>query len=152
VRVWRLTKANYAASSLDGEGARRHGGRWNSPGCRVVYTAQSLALATVELLAHISAKQARRIAFASVEIDVPEPMAIAELDPLPPDWQAVPAPPSTIAAGDAWLATGRQAILRVPSVIVPSEYNYLLNPQHADFAAIALVRTAPFTFDVRLAT
>ncbi len=69
---------------------------------------------------------------------------------LPPDWQIEPAPLSTRALGDAWLRAARSAVLALPSVIIPGETNYLLNPVHPDFRKITIGKPQPFAFDPRL--
>ena len=57
-RAWRLVKARHAAGAFDGEGARLHGGRWNSRGARVVYVSSSRSLAALELLVHLEIAEA----------------------------------------------------------------------------------------------
>ena len=74
-------------------------------------------------------------------------------DALPDDWREYPASLSTAAIGNEWLAGRESAILSVPSVIVPSERNYLLNPQHLRFTTIVeTAREVEFSFDPRLGT
>jgi len=77
---------------------------------------------------------------------------IVELGALPENWNGYPPGASTQRIGDAWLAEQRTTILAVPSAIVPQERNYLVNPAHADFAAIRIGTTEPFEFDQRLVT
>jgi RES domain-containing protein len=69
---------------------------------------------------------------------------------LPKDWRSSPALPELTLVGDAWLKDGTSAVLEVPNAIIPAESNYLLNPRHADFAAITIGRPQPFEFDLRL--
>lgn len=71
-------------------------------------------------------------------------------DSLPPDWRQSPPPPSTQRIGDEWADQERSAILRVPSVIVPDEHNYLLNPAHLDFRHIRIGSPEEITIDSRL--
>ncbi|MCV6626512.1 MAG: RES family NAD+ phosphorylase, partial [Cellvibrionaceae bacterium] len=72
-------------------------------------------------------------------------------DELPEDWQAYPAPLSTAQIGDQWLQSQASALLAVPSVIVPGEYNYLLNPAHSRFQIITQqARAIDFQMDSRL--
>lgn len=149
MRVWRLCKPEHAATALDGEGARRFGGRWNPRGVPAVYAASSLSLAALEVLVHVTATQAR-VAFAAVEIDVPDDLTLYEPDELPDDWAADPAPASSVRLGAAWLERQTTAVLRVPSAVVPLEHNVVLDPLHPDFRVIAVVRTVPFAFDARL--
>lgn len=82
-----------------------------------------------------------------------ETMDVMELsgEALPDDWGEYPAPLSTATIGDEWLAGQESAVLSVPSVIVPSERNYLLNPRHPRFTAIIkTAREEVFSFDPRL--
>lgn len=69
---------------------------------------------------------------------------------LPPDWFTYPAPLSTRNLGSAWAKSRASAVLAVPSVIVPSEKNYLLNPNHPDFKRISIGAPQDFSFDPRL--
>jgi RES domain-containing protein len=74
------------------------------------------------------------------------------LDPssLPSNWRDNQPPGALASVGDGWVASGRSAILRVPSVIVPAESNFLMNPQHAGFRSLRVGRPAPFELDARL--
>lgn len=149
VRAWRLTKTRHLATAWDGEGARRNGGRWNSVGTAVVYTSGSLALALVETLVHLPAGLLP--AYTAIPIDFDETLVAAvRYEDLPPDWRAHPAPASTRAIGDRWVAGMRSALLRVPSVIVPTEFNYLLNPAHPDVGRVTTGAPMAFPFDPRL--
>lgn len=79
--------------------------------------------------------------------------ALVEIFPakaLPPDWRVEPPPPSSKRVGDAWAARARSAVLALPSVIIPGETNYLLNPAHPDFKKITIGKREKFTFDPRL--
>jgi RES domain-containing protein len=70
---------------------------------------------------------------------------------LPRNWRADPPPRKAREIGDAWARAGRSAVLQVPSATLPSEYNFLLNPRHADFSRLLIGKPSPFRFDVRLA-
>ncbi len=148
VVVWRICKAAYAATAFNGEGARRYGGRFNSPGVPVVYTAASLALATLELLVRVGRRERmtgyvrRWAAFDAAHVYVP--------DALPAGWDARPYGRAGQALGDAWAAAGTSLALRVPSVVEPVECNYLLNPRHPAFADVTLGPPAPLRPDPRL--
>ena len=150
LRGWRIVKASHAAAAFDGEGARLYGGRWNSPGTALVYTAESEALAALELLVHVRAPQLLA-AYVSIPADFDEALvesvAVASL---PSGWRRYPAPSALQQIGDRWVLEGRSAVLRVPSAVVPRESNFLLNPLHGDFARVALGAPAPFEFDGRL--
>ena len=117
---------------------------------RVVYTSESLSLALVEVLVHLQ-ESAVLSAYSSIRVEFDE-TAITNVDlaDLTPGWREFPAPPETRAIGDAWVAGGRSVILRVPSAVVPVEFNYLINPQHADVGLLRLGSPTPFSFDSRL--
>jgi RES domain-containing protein len=147
MQVYRLAKQAY--SVLDGEGARLYGGRWNSPGHAVVYTAGSRALALLELLVHTEL-DTMPSGMVLLTVEVPERIVVEELRPLPRAWHRLPAPPACHKAGDLWVASGRSAVLAVPSVVIHKEHNYLINPGHPDSRAIKVVKREPFSFDTRL--
>lgn len=147
--AWRLTKTKHLATAWDGEAARRHGGRWNSVGTAVVYASATLSLALAETLVHIPSGVLP--AYTAIPIEFDESL-ISALEPkdVPADWNSYPPPPSTQAIGDAWVSAAGCAILRVPSVVVPLEFNYVLNPSHADFPRAGIGTPMPFPFDPRL--
>lgn len=147
--AWRLTKTKYLAGAWDGEGARRGGGRWNSAGVRAVYVSATLSLALVEVLVHLPSDVLPAYSAVPVEID---DALVERLDParLPADWRTSPPPPGTQRLGDQWVAEARSVALRVPSAIVPGEFNYVLNPVHPNFATIRIGPALPFPFDTRL--
>ena len=148
--AWRLTKTRFLTTAWDGEGARRTGGRWNSVGTAVVYTAATLSLALVETLVHLPSGILP--AYSAQRADFDDSLvAILEDGDLPADWKSDPLPASTRAIGDAWVRAAKSAVLRVPSVVVPIEFNYVLNPKHPDVARVTLRVPMSFPFDPRLA-
>jgi RES domain-containing protein len=149
VRVWRIARPVWPP--LAGEGARRRGGRWNSPGNPVVYASERLSLAVLEVLVHVEPDTVPPD-LMSYEIDVPDNLRTTTIPNgvLPPEWQDKPSHPASRALGDAWLARGDTVALLVPSAIVPGETNVLINPRHQDAGAITVVRMLPFRFDLRL--
>lgn len=150
ITAWRLVKARHARAAFDGEGARLYGGRWNSPGTRVAYASDSVALAALEVLVHLESTAVLQ-AYSLATIRFPD-SALEVLDPalLSPDWRRFPSPPQNQAIGDRWVAEGRSLVLRVPSAIVPSASNYLINPAHPRFAAAVVDAPERFAFDPRL--
>lgn len=149
--LWRLVKARHVATAFDGEGARRYRGRWNHRGTRVVYLGGTLSLAALETFVHLTADDAR-LRFAAIEVRVPDDLAAATLriEDLPSNWRHEPPPEETRALGTQWATRGDSPLLRVPSVIVPQEWNYLLNPTHADAARVETLPPQPFGFDARV--
>ncbi len=140
--LWRIARSPFAG--LDGEGAQRFGGRWNSIGRPVVYLAEHPALAVLEVLAHLDLP----LELAPDDYLILKFKAANEVAVL--NAQTSPMSPDTKAIGDAWLASNQSALLRVPSVLAPESWNYLLNPIHPAAQAIAETARYPFGFDMRL--
>jgi len=149
LEAWRIVKDKYADTAFTGEGAARTGGRWNTRGLRAVYTSGTRALAILETIVHLNPPMP--LYFKIFRITFNEKL-VEELDRarLSNNWRALPAPPSTQFLGDQWLRQGRSAILKLPSIIVPEECNYLLNPIHRDFNQIEIGLPSDFIFDSRL--
>ena len=152
VTAWRIVKhKNPPRKAFDGEGARLYGGRWNSPGIPMVYTAQSQSLAVLEMLVHLDTPDLlEKYVFFEVSLDEALILILAETD-LPRDWKSDPPPVRLRAIGDAWATSLASVALRVPSSVIPAEFNYLLNPKHKDFDKIEIGKLQPFRYDARLA-
>lgn len=152
VAAWRIAveAPSYAADDLTGTGAKITGGRWNSKGTPVVYCAENIALATLETVHYLSSGGLPFNRYL-VRIDIPDPVWAERrvLDPLPGAWDAIPAGMGARLAGDAWVAAGSSALLLVPSVIVPEEYNILVNPQHAQAGSITAAIRKRWSYDPR---
>jgi RES domain-containing protein len=150
MRIYRLSKQQYA-NDLSGRGAEKTGGRWNSKGTPMVYCGESRALCTTEIAVHTPLGNIPEN-YCLTTISIPDEIAIKLLSAalLPDDWKTMPHANSTQAIGDRFISENNYVILKVPSVVVPGEYNYLLNPLHPDFRQIAIETTEPFEFDRRL--
>ena len=147
---WRIVKSRYASTAFDGEGARLYGGRWNSPGTRMVYTSSTISLAVLEVLVHLQeASLLSSYSLLSVSFD---DAFVERLDRsmLPDGWRIYPPPSDLQRIGDDWVRSQRSVALEVPSVIVERESNYLLNPAHPDFSSVVIGEPESFTFDERL--
>ena len=143
--VYRVCRARHAR--LDGEGARLVGGRWNSPGRTVVYMAESVALAVLENLVHMS-RQDFPIGYVCVAAVLPDSMNTVteqELRLRADLWGF-----RSQDLGDWWIDSNESAVLEVPSAVVADEHIYLLNPAHPDFARVVVDPPALFHFDPRL--
>jgi RES domain-containing protein len=150
VRAWRICKERFANTAFDGEGAFRDGGRWNSEGVRVVYVAGSAALATLEILVHVSEPDdLYRTPFVLIPVDF-EPDLVTEPPPLPPGWYEDPPPVAAAAIGDQWVESQTSVLLKVPSAVIHSEFNYLINPAHPRFGELVIGHAETFQFDSRL--
>lgn len=149
MHIYRLCKEKYA--TLDGYGAFLYGGRWNSPGKAVVYAAENRALAALEFLVGVEHHRALG-KLVMLTIEIPDALAqetIAQNE-LPDEWRQFPAPQTLANLGDRWLQSNKTCLLIAPSVHVPEEHNYLLNPRHADFTQIKVLEQKAFRFDDRL--
>jgi RES domain-containing protein len=147
VEVYRISLARWAGSLT----ASGNAARWNSKGKFVIYTASSQALACLENVVHRSGEGLNAL-FKVMIIQVPDELRVEAIDndDLPGNWFGFAAYPQCQQLGDAWLEKGTSAVLKVPSAVVPLEYNYLLNPAHPDFVRIKLQAVADFVFDPRI--
>jgi RES domain-containing protein len=151
IEAWRIVKAEYAEDAFSGEGAALRAGRWHSQGTRIVYTAESIALATLEILVNMrrpSVPEYRALPCYFHEALVEE-LSVATL---PENWSDPVAPLALRQVGDAWTHDRVSAVLKVPSAVTLVEFNYLLNPEHPDFPSIEIGAPRPLKLDYRLVT
>lgn len=147
--VYRISKTKYI-SDLNGTGAKLFGGRWNTKGNGILYTAENIALCALETLVHISTSTLQDFSIATIQIPDEASVETLESDQLPNNWDKYPAPAILAQVGDRWLQSNLSLLLRVPSVIVPQEFNVLVNPLHPEFSRVNLANVEPFVFDERL--
>jgi RES domain-containing protein len=149
--LWKIVKERRRADAFTGEGARLAGGRWNERGTPVVYASESLSLSALETLVHVQ-KAHMHIAYISFRIEVPDGVRVEEFPRtrLPANWRKEPPPKETMGIGTRWAKDRSTVVLKVPSVIIPQEHNYVLNPLHPDFRKIVKSETGPFGFDPRM--
>ncbi len=150
-RVFRIVKRKHADVALEGLGAKRYGGRWNSKGSPVVYGADSIALAALELLVHLRRPEvlAQYVVFHFELVD-DQVLGLSQ-DALPTDWRDDPPPPSTAEIGDEWVDSAASLALAVPSVVIPQQLNFLLNPAHPGYRVVVDPAVSfPFEYDPRL--
>jgi len=151
--VFRIEKEKYLQTSLTGIGASMtEGYRWNSLNTRIIYTAETRALATLEVSVHLDLSEDLPDDRYYVEIEIPDTITIQEVkaEDLPEDWNAKPPTLITQTIGDDFVNYKESAILKVPSAIVPQEFNYLINPNHPDATKIKVVSATKMSFDSRL--
>lgn len=142
--IWRLGTESFPI--WDGSGAALHGGRWNPAGMPAIYAASSLSLAMLERLAQRSGF--RRAFF--VRAEVPDDLPVTDLmDDPPSDWRSFGSP-TAAGAGGAWLLAAETAVLRVPSVVVPREANFVVNPGHPHASRIVVSEPESIAWDPRL--
>lgn len=145
--VYRISIAKYSTKLI----ASGNPARWNSKDIRVIYTAQSNALACLENVVHRNSRGLQKN-FRQMNIAIPDEIEMEEIKEtdLKSGWKDFLNMPYTQSIGDAWVRGVKTLVLKVPSAIIPGDSNYLLNPAHKDFPKIKILKTIPFQFDSRL--
>ena len=143
---WRIS--DYVG--LTGDGGRKAGARWHTASSRIVYLAESPMAALVETLVHLEVESEETPDFYTLlKISVPDGLSIRSLNPpAESDWKHNLE--LTRRLGDAWLASLETSLARVPSVLAPQTWNYLLNPEHPDAKMIEVAEVIKERFDNRL--
>lgn len=148
--LYRLSKKTYI-NDLSGRGAEVNGGRWNSKGTPVIYTASSRALAVLEVAVHTPLGIIPTNYFmATIELKNNSKIQTVDIDNLDANWNSNPLVKATQFIGDRFVNTNEYLALKVPSATVPGDFNYLLNPAHPDFKSVKIIKTEAFEFDSRL--
>ncbi len=143
--LWRIS--NHA--HLTGIGGLRASGRWHTAGRPIVYLAEHPALSLLEVLAHdVDAGELPRN-YRWLKVETRRPTGLESVPELPRAWATDLTTTRTI--GDRWLAEARTPLLRVPSVLSPESFNYLLNPAHPRARAARVIARCPYPLDPRLA-
>lgn len=145
MEVFRITKEKYAHQFF----APGVPGRWNKKGEEVIYTASSRSLACLENMVHGSGGKAT---YRTMVIHVPDALAVEEIrsKDLPDQWNLISLSPICQEIGSAWYHLKKAAVLKVPSSVIPEEFNFVLNSRHPEFNEIKLVDIVPFFFDKRI--
>lgn len=152
MKVYSIEREKHLESTLKGIGAALTDGyRWNSLNTYLVYTAESRALATLEVSVHLDLSEDLPTDRYYVELNIPDDIEILELrnKDLPTDWDSKPPILETKFIGDDFVIDNKAAVLKVPSSIVSQEFNYLINPNHPDSKRITVVSKEPLKFDNR---
>lgn len=150
MRIWRICRARYAEEAFSGVGARRFGGRWNTPGVPMVYASTSLALAAIELFVHLEPNlQPDDLVAIAATLPAGEPARKLEPETLPAQWWRDDFAPLR-AIGDAWIRAKSSLAMEVPSAALRLEWNVLVNPAHAAAGKIVIEAPQPFHFDARM--
>lgn len=148
--LFRISKKKYI-EDLSGEGARKFGGRWNSKGSAVLYTSETESLAALETLVHASiATMPNDLSLLTLSIPDDIQADKIDADQLPDGWRKYPAPNQLATLGNNWIESGASLILKVPSVLVQTEMNILINPNHSNAEKLSIKEVRPFSFDMRL--
>lgn len=148
MRVYRVSNTRFARD-LSGEGARLHGGRWNHIGTACLYTSQSRSLAVLELSVNVSRASVLRY-LSMVEIEIPDDMLELDVAALPGNWREAPAPASTKDFGSDLMNKNEHVIIKIPSSVIPEEFNYLINPKHTLAGECRIIEIKEFTYDIRI--
>ena len=147
--VYRIARTKYA-NDLSGEGARLNGGRWNHKLTPCIYTSESRALALLEYTVNVNIDDIpRALSFAIIEVPDDNILSVT-VEGLPGNWTESPAPASTKNYGTGLLKKGEYAVIKIPSAVIPFEYNYLLNPLHKDSTKFKILDVHDFVYDVRI--
>ncbi len=148
MHVWRICAAKYQDSAFSGIGGLYVPGRWHTQGHKIVYTAESLALASLEIFVHL---ESDRVALVAIKANIPDELKIEKIkiENMPKNWQDPDSCSKLQKIGQSWLISCRTPILKVPSAIVPVESNYLFNPEHPQFK-VDLKPPIRFRFDRRM--
>lgn len=147
--AWRIVAPQFAGTPLDGTGAALVGGRFNGRHRPMAYTSESISLALLEILVQ-AGRRSRLQNYVCVPVRFRESHVetLAATD-LPLGWNTIPYHTASQEVGDRWLREHRSAVLRVPSVVVPQENNYLINPRHSRFEEIEAGEPIPAPVDAR---
>jgi len=150
MELFRLSQLKHG-KTLSGKGASISGGRWNSPGVEVIYTAANRSLATAEVAVHLSIATLPD-GYMMMTIQMPDNISISEIDAieLPTDWNQFPALKATQSIGDRFIKEGKTCLLKAPSAVTQGDFNFLVNPLHADFKKIKITGFDLFPFDRRM--
>ena len=149
--VYRLGRTKYARD-LTGEGARLFGGRWNHKLMPCIYTSQSRSLAVLEYTVNINIDDIpRALSITTFEVNSKKILEVSTAE-LPGNWREVPAPASARDFGTKILKEMKYAVLKIPSAVIPDEFNYVLNPLHTESSKFSIIEVRDFVFDVRIKT
>lgn len=146
-----MARASRVDDALQGVGARLVGGRWNSKGTALVYTSESLELAVLEAMMHITLEEVPADQMC-IRFSIPnEAILTADVNALPEGWDAPgPYTPQVQAFGDRWLASVESLALAIPASVLPLKRNILINPAHPRIAEVQRIEVFPFTWPERL--
>ena len=150
MQLFRLSKSLFS-NDLSGKGAELTGGRWNSKGVAMIYCSASRALCVTEIAVRVPLG-ILPTDYKLITLEIPDNIPVTELknDQLPADWKSIPHSASTQEMGDRFIVANKYLILKVPSVVVQGDFNYLINPGHKEMRKVRIVNTETFSFDDRI--
>jgi RES domain-containing protein len=155
MRIYRLCREKYARTQVqafNGEGAGKKGGRWNPVGMAAAYASQTASLALLEMLTNADLEDLPAdLVFASVEVPDNAKVHRVDIESLPEIWRNIdPAPAELTHIGSDWLQKNESLLMQVPSVIIPWEWNYVINPGSPQFDELTGFEVTPLQIDPRL--
>jgi len=139
--VYRIAREKYH-KDISGTGSRIHGGRWNYKGISVLYTSESRALSTLEYLVHVDHDLIPPdLKLLSIEIPMTNDEVLSvSAKKLPKNWMVAPPPEILKRIGQESLFDQNRLAVKIPSVIIPDEFNLIINPQHKDFKSVRIIK------------
>ncbi|XLS29708.1 RES family NAD+ phosphorylase [Flavobacteriaceae bacterium M23B6Z8] len=148
--VYRIDRLKRKHDLLSGIGAEKVGGRWNKIGTKAVYTSQNISLAYLEVVMHLDITEDLPDDRIIAHIEIPDDLSVLEEKKLPSNWNSFPYNSKTQEIFTRFCKEQKAAVLKVPSAIVRSEANYIINPLHPEANRIHVIKTERFVFDNRL--
>ena len=146
--VYRIVKSKHA-NDISGTGAALFPGRWNKKGTPFLYTGESREIALLETLVHLPPMMSPPLSLLSIQIP-DDSITTLGIEDLPPNWNHYPAPAVLAQIGQQWIEQGKTVALKVPSCIIPTAHNYILNCRHLDYGNVKIFSEESFALDVRL--
>ncbi len=147
--VFRISRTKYI-NDLSGEGAKLYGGRWNRPGLSILYTSEARSLAMLELMVHLNASSAFNLDYSFISLRIPEETIVDLAKANYPDLRSNVNFEEFWKISESYFVNKKVLALRVPSIIIPQEYNVLLNPNHKEFGKVLVNRVDEVVLDRRL--
>jgi len=148
--VYRIANNKFKDYTLTGIGSEKFGGRWNETGTRSVYCSENRSLALLEYYIHSDNVALLPKDLLLAEIEVPDEFEIKELTKLPESWKQYPYTPKTTKIFTNFVRDENIFALKVPSSIIPMEYNFILNPLYPDFGKVKILNFVKVPIDSRL--
>lgn len=150
MEVFRLSREEFS-KELSGKGSARYGGRWNSLGVELIYTASNRSLAMAEVAVHLTIATLPSD-YRMVTIYIPDnlSMKILQESDLPVGWDIFPHPQVSQSVGDKFVSESKFCLLKIPSAVTKGDFNILINPAHSEFKKIKIIENEPFPFDRRI--
>jgi len=146
--VYRITGKKHA-EDLSGKGAAMFGGRWNKKGSPVLYTGENKEIALLETIVHTPSLLIPELDILTLEIP-DDSITVIGINQLPKNWKVYPAPTILSEIGESWIEAGKTIALKVPSCIIHSSHNFILNCKHPEYSRVRLIDRKNFEFDSRL--